>query len=270
MLSTQTLITIAVLFAACFATTAAVSKRICGTNSNDEVYCATENDGVATGWARQPGLLTQITVHGDEMFGVNKHDSVYYKKIDDSEWQKLDSKLRQVSYDGTTLCGVNADDTVYCATENMKTAGQRPKWEILPGKLTHVVVKGKTLYGVNKNDNVYVMQDYGILNDIYRSPDWVKLNGLLRQISFDGKTLCGVSKGKDAYCAQAGTGTLEWKKIGSKMKHIQVEGSELFGTDNDDTPLLSAYPAVEWKKLTGKLSKISFAPLENVQTIFRQ
>lgn len=204
--------------------------------------------------------MKQITVHGDEMYGVNSQDMMFYKRMNDKLWKYLDTRLKQVSYDGTTLCGVKDLGTIYCATKDIKTANNAPQWELIPRKMAQVIVVGKTIFGVNAKNEIYMVENYFTLRDITRKSTWVKLNGLLQQISSDGKRMCGVNAENDAFCGDVGS-IVHWNSVGSGMKHVQILGDELFGTNVNNTPMVSAYPNVDWKPLNGKLTQITFSSL---------
>ena len=87
------------------------SYAICGTNSGDQIYCA--SDPFNPTWLHLPGGLKWITVKNDIAFGTNANNDIYVSdSIKPNIWRQINGKLKQISFDGRYICGTNSGDAI--------------------------------------------------------------------------------------------------------------------------------------------------------------
>lgn len=201
-------------------------KQLCGVNSNDDIWCASENirgEGV-TKWRQLPGKLMQIEVYGDVLYGVNREGKIYVGSAitDNPSWREIPGSLKQITTDNKQICGVNADGGLFCADANIRVD---PNWRKLPGKFTQVELVNGRLFAMTAESTIYSGRAYG-------DPAWVKLSGGARQVSFDGVRVCGTNSGDDVLCASSGLlGSPNWATTPGKMRFVIVQGGDMFAID---------------------------------------
>ena len=94
-------------------------------SSTDKVYYM-DNDNDA--WVETPGSLKQISVGGNQVWGVNRHDAIYttHVKSRHTEWTHISGALKQVSVSSLNhVWGVNAADMIFTRIGN--------EWRYIPG-----------------------------------------------------------------------------------------------------------------------------------------
>lgn len=202
-------------------------KQLCGVNSNDDIWCASENirGGGATNWRRLPGKLTQITVYGDVLYGVNREGKIYFGSAvaSDPNWRELPGWLKQITTDNKQICGVNADGDVFCADTNIRFS---PNWREVPGRFTQVALVNGRLFAVAADSSISSGRSHG-------APSWVTLSGGVRQVSFDGVRVCGTNSTDDVWCASSGLlGSPNWTLTPGKMRYVVAQGGDMFAVNS--------------------------------------
>lgn len=202
-------------------------KQLCGVNSNDDIWCASENirgEG-ATTWRRLPGKLTQITVYGDVLYGVNREGKIYFGSAitSDPNWRELPGWLKQITTDNKQICGVNAEGSLFCADTNIRF---NPNWREVPGRFTQVELVNGRLFAVTADSTISSGRAYGV-------PNWAKLSGGVRQVSFDGVRACGTNSDDDVWCASSGLlGSPNWTLMPGKMRYVVAQGGDMFAVNS--------------------------------------
>ena len=192
-------------------------NKLCGVNKDNNIYCS--NFGYDD-WQQIQGNLKQLSLDGRKVCGVTSIDDIYCADdIDNPAWQQLNGKLKQVSLSGDTICGVNSENNIYCS-DYYKT-----DWKQLPGRLNNLSIDGARICGVNENDDIYCA-------DNLIDPEWAHVNGKLKQISLSGDTMCGINKDNELYCADYAKDN--WKRKPGELAHVSVDGNKSYAVDDTD------------------------------------
>ena len=101
------------------------------------------------------GRLKQVAVtNNGDVWGVNKHNKIYFKKHDDDKWTQIGNDSTMLKYisaspNGQHIWGVNKNDAIYYWD------GAKFVW-FPNGRLKQIAVTDNgDAWGVNANDNVY-------------------------------------------------------------------------------------------------------------------
>lgn len=243
---------------------------VCGVNAQNEIFCTTDIANSSPNWHKLPGALKQLSMYGNEIYGVNAEDQIYYgtlkwenDKVEMAQdWIHLEGRLKSIHYDGKYVCGTNVDDDIYCANSAIKVQG-RPNWNKLSGKLTQIVHNNGKAYGINKDNSIYraYLTEQG--GDVVMEGSWTMLSGKLKQLSYDGKTVCGCNDHDDVYCRNSNEGT--WTKLPGQLKWVNVFGDKLHGVNKLDEIYTAKLNGLQiedhtWSKHDGKLIQIAYQP----------
>ena len=70
---------------------------VCGANSNDEIYCADNNNKQSPNWRQLPGSLKYVSVKDTKLIGVNRLDQIWYAEdYKNPSWKQIPGLLKQV------------------------------------------------------------------------------------------------------------------------------------------------------------------------------
>jgi hypothetical protein len=108
------------------------SQRIvCGTNSQNEIWC-TSYAGMEHGrWERLHGSLKQVLVRGGQLWGVAADGRIFYSPdFRNPSWVQLHGSAKEISEGHGLLCIVDNKDEVYCADKGITTP--EPDWKKAP------------------------------------------------------------------------------------------------------------------------------------------
>jgi virginiamycin B lyase len=116
---------------------------VTGINANKDIFAI----GGLAGFFQIPGKLTQISAHGLAVWGINANQQVY--QLTGSGFQQVAGKLVQIAVDGTSVWGINANQNVF--TYNGTQFVQ------VPGLLTQIAVGGlgAEVWGLNASQQIY-------------------------------------------------------------------------------------------------------------------
>jgi hypothetical protein len=192
--------------------------KVCGVNRGTQIFCAPYG---TDSWSLKNGLLKHISIDGDKACGVNVHDDIYCAdNINNPQWNQINGKLKQIDVSGEKMCGVNSYDDIYCA--NYKQAN----WSQKPGKLKHISINSSRACGVNSSDDIFCA-------DNVDNPQWQQIRGKLSQIDVNGDKMCGVNANGSIYCADYKKDN--WVMKPGLLKHLSIHGGNVYGVNaNDD------------------------------------
>jgi virginiamycin B lyase len=118
-----------------------------------------------------PGLLTQISVDGDFVIGINANSDIF-ATVGLAGFTQIPGKLTQISAHGLAAWGINANQDVF----QLQFTGNGPAFQQVARKLVQIAVDGTSVWGINANQNVYS----------YNGTQFVQMPGLLTQIAVGG------------------------------------------------------------------------------------
>lgn len=173
-------------------------------------------------WRQLPGKLTHVSVSGNQLYGVNANDQIYFSASSSNpEWVPLPGALRQISGDGKQICGVNAGEGIFCADSY---GSNKANWRQLPGALTNVEVRNGHLFGSNNGRSVFQGKSVG-------SPDWHQVSeSSFKQVSFDGKRACGINE-EGLWCGDYSNLPDTWHKYGTNFEYVSANGDDVYALD---------------------------------------
>jgi hypothetical protein len=106
-------------------------RILCGTNDNDEIYCASYRGMEHGRWERLPGSLKQVIVRDGQLWGVNRAGEMYYAAdFRNPQWIRLQGRAKEISEGHGVLCHVNDRDEIWCADRGITTP--QPEWHRAP------------------------------------------------------------------------------------------------------------------------------------------
>nr|ABY28359.1 tachylectin-like protein [Branchiostoma belcheri tsingtauense] len=233
-------------------------------------------------WSSVDGLLKFVSVGSKGVWGVNRHDDIYYRSgtsengaSSGSGWVKIEGKLKQIS-SGHSVWGVNANDDIFIRQGVTSTNPTGTGWLQIAGKLKQLDVSSTAnqVWGVNSNDNIYRRTGTSIAQPAGTS--WEQIEGLLKFVSVGPVGVWGVNSNDDIFYrtgtfgneASAGSG---WEHIEGKLKQISSGDGIVWGVNvNNDIfvreGISSSTPAgTGWRQIPGKLKQVE-AGLSGAQT----
>jgi len=171
----------------------------------------------------QPAGLKSVSTGGHGTWATDANDEVWYVRIDNGNWQKVNGGLKQVSVSSDRVWGVNKNGNIYYST------GRAPsmKWNGVSGGLVYISASEKgNVYGINKNDNIYQRT----------ANSWRQLPGLLVQISSGPSGVWGVNKHDEIYYlpgtyGDTGKESNKWVKIDGALKWIKSGHGYVYGVN---------------------------------------
>jgi hypothetical protein len=117
-----------------------------------------QNSEGGRGWRRIPGGLSNISASNKKwVFGTNKGGNIYQcEKPCKGAWQRISGGLSQISGGQNYVYGVNRNDSIY--RKKLNSGGAKSGgWYNIPGRLKWINATNKNyVYGTNRNDNIYV------------------------------------------------------------------------------------------------------------------
>ncbi|DAZ99891.1 TPA: hypothetical protein N0F65_008634 [Lagenidium giganteum] len=237
-------------------------RTLCGVNSQNAIYCATDNLDAFPNWRLLQGSLKWIVVWGEDLWGVNNNDDIFWGNArGDPAWRQLPGKLSQISTDGKQLCGVNHNNDIFCADTSLR---ENPNWRQLPGKLQNLVVANGIIFGTAPDQTIWTGQAQG-------APSFTKISGGLVQIAYDGEMLCGVNAYNQVYCADNNLRTdPNWRRLtgfitnpDGVLRNVDIQAGRLIGVGTDQTiyrkwltPATTVFSS--WRTLNGRLRQLNF------------
>ena len=208
-------------------------NTVCGVNGNRSVYCKDTLTG--NDWTQLKGeRLKHVSVSDGKLYGVAYNNKIYYSPNTRGDWEKIDNG------DTGGLTQVSIDGNTVCGVNT--TDGNKiwckdnltgSDWKKLPGSLKHVSVSDGKLYGVNKNNNIWYSPN--------TKGEWKHIpngdTGGLEQVDINGTTVCGVNSSDKLYCKDNLTGS-DWKEVSSGdaggLKQVSISGGNLYGVNKDN------------------------------------
>lgn len=129
---------------------------VCGTNSNNDVYCANQNIDTNPNWFNVPGKkMKQVAIDNNNLIGIDTSNNLYFtNQYSNPQWGIVNGTFDQIDMNGGVLCGVNSsDNSIKCADQNI---GANPNWTKIDGSINYVSVSNGKLYGLTpQNQAVY-------------------------------------------------------------------------------------------------------------------
>ena len=123
--------------------------RICGVNSDEQVFVANDASASRPAWRMMQGRLRQIDLSGDLMGGVDGSGAIFFAPYGTSKWVQKPGVLANISIEQPRACGVDKSDRVWCADSIDEP------WELIGGKLRQIVLAGEQMYGVAASGGVF-------------------------------------------------------------------------------------------------------------------
>lgn len=120
-----------------------------------------------------PGSLTQISVDGDTVVGINGNNDIF-ATLGLAGFTQISGKLTQISAHGLAVWGINANGDVF----QFQFSGSGGAFQKVAGNLVQIAVDGTSVWGINANQNVFSYNS--------NSMQFVQIPGLLTQIAVGG------------------------------------------------------------------------------------
>ncbi|KAL5254986.1 hypothetical protein ACHWQZ_G014437 [Mnemiopsis leidyi] len=178
-------------------------------------------------WEEYPGRLSDISVGGNEIWGVNSASQIW-KRTASTSWVRIPGGLKQVSVsDKDHVWGVNSGDHIYRRTGDA--------WQQVSGRLKVVSVGQSGVWGVNSNDDIFYR------TGTYGDPDtqgtgWQHIGGKLSWISSGRNIVFGVNSGglifyREGISEQTPAGT-GWVRVPGALTQVDTYQSEVWGANS--------------------------------------
>jgi hypothetical protein len=177
----------------------------------------------------------------NHVWGVNRHDQIYYRPGAGGHWKHIGGRLKQVSGTGNNVWGVNRHDQIYYR------AGVRGHWKHIGGRLKHISVSGNKVWGVNRHDQIFYRPGVG--------GHWKHIGGHLKQVSVSGNNVWGVNRHDQIFYRPEVGG--HWKHIGGSLKHVTVQGNHVWGVNRHNQIFYRPGVKGHWKRIGGSLKRVS-------------
>lgn len=189
--------------------------HVWGIGTNSRVYYTT---GRMASFQDVGGSLKQVSAGGRGIWGVNRHNSVFFRQRTVGGWQHVrGQRLKWVAVSGASVWGISPSDSVHTWSHS------KGDWLTVKGSLKQISVSGKNVWGVTKHDDIYMRTgDKG---------DWKRIKGKLKQISVSGSSVWGVSKRDRIYQRHFGQNFQLVDSGRSRLKHVAVSGKHVWGVN---------------------------------------
>lgn len=207
-------------------------------------------------WGNVPGLLKQVKVTGNGVWGLNKHGQLYYRRIrGDEKWKFIRSpelKLEQLTANNDYVFAVDEQGFI----KRGVNAEVFQLWDDIFGDGNQVSMD---------NDNVYAVNDDHELKYCAlpcTTTDWEVIPALLKHIASTpgGAYIWGITPDdKVVYCKQPCSG--QWNTVDSdftKFVKLDMNTKEVLGIDENN--MIYRRPidgSGIWEPLPGNLKDIS-------------
>ncbi|KAL5254989.1 hypothetical protein ACHWQZ_G014437 [Mnemiopsis leidyi] len=227
---------------------------IWGVNRQFQIWKRT----TSTSWVRIPGGLKQVSVSDkDHVWGVNSGDNIYRRTGD--SWQQVSGRLKVVSVGQSGVWGVNSNDDIFYRTGTYGDPDtQGTGWEHIGGKLKWISSGHNIVVGVNSNDDIFFR--HGISPQAPAGTGWTKIGGKLSQVDTYGQTVVGSNSGLNVYLLTftetAKAAQLSaWRDENDRLSRIAHGKAGTWALDNTDKIYFSTEE--RWQEYPGRLSDIS-------------
>merc|ERR1711871_1904559 len=196
-------------------------------------------------WKRIKGALKQLDVGQDYVYGVNKRDRIYRRRVSASKgaWERVAGSLSYVSVGTKYVWGINRKHIVYA-----RAIDHSQGWKTVDtgGVKFSVIEAGNGwVYGTDTKGNIFRREDDPFDNNL----KWEKVSGGLKHISVGLKAIWGVNKNGNIYSRPADKGSKgSWTGVSGKLAQIDTTFLELFSSASvDDRPneRLSGFDSAE-------------------------
>ena len=131
---------------------------------------------------------------------MNRSDQIWFKFNSFAEWERIEGGLKQIEVGKVGVFGVNRHDHIYYrigTVGDSRSSGN--DWQRLDGSLKHISVGSKSVWGVNNKDDIYEMQNISFDIDGKINFKWRKVEGKLKNISVYSGSIWGVNSADYIY-----------------------------------------------------------------------
>jgi hypothetical protein len=210
-------------------------------------------------WANVPGLLKQVKVTDNEVWGINKHGQVYMRPIrGDNDWRYVRNQplnIKQITASKDFIFAVDDQDFIKRCNQPCQ---DWQLWDDIFGQAKQVDIDSNFVYAVTDDNTILTC----ILPCV--TTQWVPMEGNyeLKFIASGDSYLWGITPDPEnavVYCKQPCNGN--WQKVDSdftKFKKLQMNNHEILGVDEND--MIYRRPidgSGKWTVLSGHLKDVS-------------